>query len=190
MELAESAYLYALAQIGIVFAGFAALFMMLRQTLGGEASAMDFFVTKNLLMLSFLVVAAAMLPSLLASFSLQRELIWQAASATVAVPLLAFVVSFPWRRRTVVSGRAPGFLWLRESIHVVAVAKARRAEAIQGPTRRPGLLRRFAPRNDGSYSASATAALTRKSWGRGSCWTLSGHSASTVTMPQPPGASV
>jgi hypothetical protein len=122
MELAESAYLYALAQIGIVFAGFTALFMMLRQTLGGEASAMDFFVTRNLLMLSFLVVSGAMLPSLLAAFSLQHDLIWRAASATVAVPLLAFVVSLPWRRRTVISGRTPGFIWLRELIHAAAVA--------------------------------------------------------------------
>jgi hypothetical protein len=68
MELAQSAYLYALAQIGATFAGFTALFMMLRQTVGGKASAMDFFVTQRFLMLSFLAVVGAMLPSLLAAF--------------------------------------------------------------------------------------------------------------------------
>jgi hypothetical protein len=122
MELPESAYLYALAQVGVVFAGFTALFTMLRQTLGGEPSPMDLFFTRNLLILSFLVVFGAMLPSLLAAFSLQRDLVWRAASAIVAVPLLAFVVSLPWRRRRVLSGRTPGFIWLRESIHVAVVA--------------------------------------------------------------------
>lgn len=122
MELAESAYLYALAQIGITFAGFTALFMMLRQTVGGKASAMDFFVTRNFLMLSFLAVSGAMLPSLLAAFSLQHDLVWRTASATVAVPLLAFVVSLSGRRRRVASGRTPGFIWIRESIHVAASA--------------------------------------------------------------------
>jgi hypothetical protein len=32
------------------------------------------------------------------------------------------VVSWPWRRRAVTKGRAPFFIWLRELIHVVAIA--------------------------------------------------------------------
>ena len=124
MELAESNYLHALAQVGITFAGFTAIFIMLRQTLtrGGETSAMDFFVTRNFLMLSFLVVSGAMLPPLLAALSLQHNLVWRVASVIVALPLLAFVVSLPSRRRALTQGRIPAFLWARESIHIAAIA--------------------------------------------------------------------
>jgi hypothetical protein len=122
MELAQSAYLYALAQIAITFGGFTALFMMLRQTVGGKASAMDFFVTQRFLMYSFLVAVGAMLPPLLAAFLRQHDLIWRAASTGIAIPLLVLVVSFPWHRRAVTSRRAPFFIWLRELIHVVAIA--------------------------------------------------------------------
>lgn len=122
MELPESAYLYALAQIGIVFAGFIALFTMLRQTMGGEASARDLFFIRNLLILTFLVVFGAMLPPLLAGFSLHRDMVWRAASFAVAAPLLLFVVTLPLRRRRVLTDRLPGFIWVRESIHVAIVA--------------------------------------------------------------------
>jgi len=121
MELAESAYLYALAQISITFAGFTALIMLLRQNVGGKTSAMDFFVTRNFLLISFLIVAGTMVPSLLAALSLPHDLVWRAASAAVAVPLLAFVASLPWRRRAVTTGRSPKFVWVRESIHVAAI---------------------------------------------------------------------
>jgi len=75
METTGSTYLFALAQISITFAGFTVLFIALRQLTGSAGTKYDVFGIRNYFFLSFLIVAGAMLPSLLAAFSLQQPLI-------------------------------------------------------------------------------------------------------------------
>ena len=111
MEIDGSAYLYALAQIAITFAGFTALFMMLRQSFGGKTNKYDLFVTRNYLILSFLIVIGAMLPQLLAAFSIEKAIVWRIASAAVAIPMLVFVLSYPVRRQAITGARFPTKVW-------------------------------------------------------------------------------
>jgi hypothetical protein len=111
METTGSAYLYALAQIAITFAGFTALFMMLRQTFGGTTTKYDLFVTRNYLFFSFLVVIGSMVPSLLAAFGIAQDLIWRLSSLAVAIPMGVFVVTYPSRRRRLVGAGFPLRVW-------------------------------------------------------------------------------
>lgn len=121
METIGSAYLYALAQISITFAGFTALFMILRQATGGAGTKYDLFATRNYLFLSFLIVLGAMLPALLAGLSLPQSHIWRIGSIVVAVPLLGFLVSFPFRRRALTGARLPISMWPQQIIFAIVV---------------------------------------------------------------------
>lgn len=122
MEIPESGYLFALAQIAITFAGFTALFMMLRQAIGGKSTPYDLFATRNYLFLSFLIVFGGMLPSVLSAFHLTQQLVWRIASLAVGVPLLVFLVSYPFRRRAVTGVRLPPSIWPQQIIFTTAVA--------------------------------------------------------------------
>ena len=122
METTGSTYLYALAHIAITFAGFTALFMILRQAIGGAGTKYDLFATRNYLFLSFLIVMGAMLPSLLAAFSLPQPLIWQIGSLAVAIPLLGFLLSYPFRRRALTGVHLPLTIWPQQVIFTIAVA--------------------------------------------------------------------
>jgi len=122
METTGSAYLYALAQIAITFAGFTALFMILRQATGRTGTKYDVFGIRNYFFLSFLIIAGAMLPSLLAAFSLPQPLIWRIASIIVGIPLIGFLVSFPFRRRALTGVRLPLSMWPQQIIFILIVA--------------------------------------------------------------------
>ena len=67
MELPGSSYLYALATISITFAGFAAMIVILRQIISGALANYDLYFIRTVLMRSFIVVACALLPPMLAS---------------------------------------------------------------------------------------------------------------------------
>lgn len=116
MEIAGSAYLLTLAQVTITFAGFTALFMMLRQAIGGKSTPYDLFATRNYLFLSFLIVFSALLPSVLAAFQLTQQLVWRIASVAVGFPLLVFLVHYPFRRLAVTGVRLPLSIWPQQII--------------------------------------------------------------------------
>ena len=120
METAGSAYLYTLAQIAITFAGFTALFMMLRQTFGGTTTKYDLFVTRNYLFFSFLVVIGALLPSLLAAFNIVQDLIWRVSSWAVAIPIGVFAITYPMRRRALIGAGFPVRVWPMQLIFASA----------------------------------------------------------------------
>lgn len=122
METTGSAYLYTLAQIAITFAGFTALFMMLRQTFGGTTTKYDLFVTRNYLFFSFLVVIGALLPSLLAAFNIAQDLIWRLSSLAVAIPIGVFVVTYPMRRKSLIGTGFPLRVWPMQLIFASAAA--------------------------------------------------------------------
>ena len=122
MEIPGSAYLSTLAQVTITFAGFTALFMMLRQAIGGKSTPYDLFATRNYLFLSFLVVFGSMLPSVLAAFQLAPQLLWRISSVAVGLPLLVFVVHYPFRRQAVTGVRLPLSIWPQQIIFSTTVA--------------------------------------------------------------------
>lgn len=116
MEIAGSSYLSTLAQVTITFAGFTALFMMLRQAIGGKSTHYDLFATRNYLFLSFLIVAGAMLPQALAACQLSHPFIWRVSGLAIGVALLVFVVQFPFRRRAVTGTRLPLSMWPQQIV--------------------------------------------------------------------------
>jgi len=121
METTGSAYLYTLAQIAITFAGFTALFIILRQASGRTGTKYDVFAVRHYFFLSFLIIAGALLPALLTAFSLSQPLIWRIASVAVAVPLFGFLVSFPFRRRALTGVRLPISMWPQQIIFTITV---------------------------------------------------------------------
>jgi hypothetical protein len=105
-------YLYALAAISVTFVGFSALVIILRQTIGGEMSRLDVLVTRIFIQLGFIVAAGAMLPPLLALFSLPPGLVWRVSSFAAALPSCLFAVTYPSRRRAASGVRTPFVIWI------------------------------------------------------------------------------
>jgi hypothetical protein len=100
---AESTYLFTLASVSITFVGFAGLFMAFRQAITGKTTKFDILLTRNHFLLSFMVVAASLLPPLLLLFPssgvpLSEDTIWRAASIIAAIPPLLFAITYPARR--------------------------------------------------------------------------------------------
>jgi len=121
MELPGSAYLFSMAMIAITFAGFTAIFVMLRQTRGAAFTTYDLFVTRNYMMVSFLIVLGSLLPSLLAAVWEPDSRVWQFASASVAILMTMYVLSFPRRRRAATDLPRPSALWVQEIIFSLAI---------------------------------------------------------------------
>jgi len=101
MELPESGYLYALATISITYAGFAALAIIFRQTIGGKPTGLDTFFIRNVLVRSFMIAGFSMLPPLLAMFKLPQSTIWRASSSAAAALQCLFLLIWFLRRRAV-----------------------------------------------------------------------------------------
>src|SRR5215475_11122794 len=112
MDLAGSNYLYTLATLSVTFVGFSALVIVLRQTFGGELSKLDILITRIFIQLGFLVAASAMLPPLLALFSIPHARIWSLCSLCTAVPFFLFAVTYPARRRAASGAGAPLAIWI------------------------------------------------------------------------------
>jgi hypothetical protein len=112
MEVDGSNYLYALATVSVTFVGFSALLLLFRQTIGGRMTGYDGYFMLSFMQAGFIVTGGALLPQLLAFFGLPPALLWRAASAVMAVPILLFVVTTPWRRRRAAPGPVPAYVWL------------------------------------------------------------------------------
>ena len=107
MELPGSIYLYTLATISITYAGFAALVIIFRQTLGGSPSNLDTFFIRNVLIRSFMIAGFAMLPPLLALFDLRPTTIWRASSVVAAAFQCMFLLIWLRRRRAITDRPLP-----------------------------------------------------------------------------------
>ena len=93
-----STYLFTLAAVSITFVGFAALFTALREVVAGKTTAFDVVLTRNHFVLGFMVVAASLLPPLLALFPLPEYVVWWGASIVAAFPPAVFAIRYPKRR--------------------------------------------------------------------------------------------
>ena len=122
MAPSPSGYLFTLATLAITFVGFAALVIILRQTLGGQTSKLDVLLTRIFIQLGFLVAAGAMLPPMFALFPWPEPLVWRLSSVVVAIPTLLFALSYPARGRAASGQRTPAKVWLDVLVLVLAAA--------------------------------------------------------------------
>ena len=79
--------------------GFAAIVMLLHQTLGGQLRAFDVLFARVYMEFAVLVNMGAMLPPLLMLWELPIGAVWRLSSGLLGVPLLAIALGYPARRR-------------------------------------------------------------------------------------------
>ena len=111
MEIAGAGYLYTLALLSITYAGFAVLFMLFRQDLGGRMMHYDAFLIRAVAQKGFIVTACSMLPPLLTYCNLPTPLIWRLSSLVAGILQALFLASWIARRRTVKN--IPTSTWLK-----------------------------------------------------------------------------
>ena len=102
MDLPGASYLFTLAQVGITFAGFAALLMALRQMHGAGMSKFHLWVARSYVQSGLVTAMNAMLAPLLYALGLSQTMTWQAASAFIALQSLFLIALAPgqWRKAT------------------------------------------------------------------------------------------
>ena len=141
-------YLYAIAAVGMSFAGLSVLTMILRQMLGGQMTKFDTFVARSWIQLGFTVAFGAILPPLLGLFELPAPTVWRSSSGLIAIMLGCWALTFPRRRHAT----NPAPLPVPVMIFVAAmglIALALAANAMTMPVARLPAV----------YSASITAIL-------------------------------
>ena len=106
MEDKGTTLLLALAGLMIPFAGFSALLLGLRQAAGAKLSLLDRYLARTVMTHIFVLMAAALLPALLALYDIQEKWIWRGSAVLFALPMLSLQITYPRRRRKV-SGEAP-----------------------------------------------------------------------------------
>jgi hypothetical protein len=120
MELPGTAYLYAVATVSITFVGFAALLIVIRQSLGGELTGYDTYFTLAFIKAGFIVTAGALVPPLLVLYGWPEPLVWRVSSVATAAAILVFVASVPARRRAATGRPVPRFVGALLSLQTAA----------------------------------------------------------------------
>jgi hypothetical protein len=102
MDLSGAGYFYTLAQVGITFAGFAALLMSLRQIRGAEMSKFHLWVARSYVQSGLVTTMNALLSPLLFGLGFSERTTWQLASAIIATQSIVLIVMAPgqWRAAT------------------------------------------------------------------------------------------
>jgi hypothetical protein len=99
--------------------GFAAIVMLLRQTLGGHLRAFDALFARVYMEFAVIVSIGAMLPPLLMLWDLPTEAMWRLSGGLVAVPLLWIGVGYPARRRATTGEPTPRYVRVIVTIMVL-----------------------------------------------------------------------
>ena len=146
-------YLYTLAAISVTFVGFSSLMIVLRQTMGGEMSRLDIWITRTFIQLGFLVAGGALLPALLTLLHLGEMATWRLASAATAVPVLVFALTYPVRRKAASGVRTPVMIWI-DSLVILGFALLLGCNAL-------GVVVTSGP---GPYTAALTGVLFVSGW--------------------------
>src|SRR2546430_12111240 len=84
MDLPGSGYFCTLAQVGITFAGFAAILMTLRQMRGASLSKFHLWVAQSYVTSGMVTAMNALLSPLLFGMGLSERMTWQAACRPIA----------------------------------------------------------------------------------------------------------
>jgi hypothetical protein len=102
MDLLGAGYFYTLAQVGITFAGFAALLMGIKQMRGLGMSRFHLWVARTYVQSGMVTAMNAMLPPLLFGLGLSDTNTWRTASLFIAIQAFALIFSVPrqWRAAT------------------------------------------------------------------------------------------
>jgi len=116
MESPATSYLYTVALLGVSFMGFAAVVMLLRQTLGSDLRAFDALFARVYMEFGLIATIGAMLPPLLMFWELPPEAVWRVSSSLLGVALLTFTVTYPARRRAASSEPTPRYVRTNLSI--------------------------------------------------------------------------
>jgi hypothetical protein len=143
-----SGYLYAMAAVGMSFAGLSVLTMILGQMLGGQMNKFDGFVARSWVQLGFMITFGSILPPLLALFEVSTPVVWRTSSGLLAIILGFWALTFPRRRHAAKATPLP----MQVKIFCAAmdlVAFALAANAVVVPVQRLA----------GVYAASVTAIL-------------------------------
>jgi hypothetical protein len=116
MESPGTSYLYTLALLGMTFMGFAAIVMLLRQTLGSHLRPFDTLFARVYMEFAVIVSMGAMLPPLLMFWDLPTGAVWRLSSGLVGTLLLWIGLSYPARRRAVTGEPTPRYVRLNVAI--------------------------------------------------------------------------
>jgi hypothetical protein len=119
MELPGAGYLYTVAILGMTFIGFSAIVMLLRQTLGRRLRPFDVLFAHVYMEFGLIISMGALLPPLLGFWQLPSEIAWRVSSALVGLPLLAFGLTYPSRRRGASHERTPLYVKVNVSFVIL-----------------------------------------------------------------------
>jgi hypothetical protein len=111
MVLSGSAYLYTLAALAMTFAGFCAIVIVLRQTIGQEISGFHVVLMRLYIESGLWAAAFAMLAPLLALCGLSQATVWRVSSAIIALVMIGYGVTYPMRRRRMMADPLPPRRW-------------------------------------------------------------------------------
>jgi hypothetical protein len=112
MELPGSGYLYTVATLSMTFAGFCAIVIVLRQSIGKEIAGFHVVLTRLYLESGLWAAAFAMLPALLAICGLPHATACRASSVVIAIVMVTYGATYPARRRAMMVEPLPRARWL------------------------------------------------------------------------------
>ena len=92
MELPGSGYLYTVATLSMTFAGFCAIVIVLRQSIGKEIAGFHVVLTRRYLESGLWTAAFAMLPALLSICGLPHATACRASSVIIAIVMVTYRV--------------------------------------------------------------------------------------------------
>ena len=119
MESPATSYLYTIAILGMSFMGFAAVVMLLRETLGSHLRAFDALFARVYMEFGLIATIGALLPPLLMFWELPPAVVWRVSSSLLGIPLLLFAVTYPARRRAASGEPTPRYVRANLSILLV-----------------------------------------------------------------------
>lgn len=102
MDLPGAGYFYTLAQVGITFAGFAALLMGIKQMRGLGMSKFHLWVARAYIQSGMVTATNALIPPLLFGLGLSETDTWRVASILIAIHAYSLIFAVPrqWRTAT------------------------------------------------------------------------------------------
>lgn len=112
MELPGSTYLYTLATLAMTFAGFCAIVIVLRQTVGRDISGFHVVLMRLYLESGLWAAAFCMLPPLLVVGGTTVETACRASSVIIAIVMMTYGATYAARRRSMMTDPLPAMRWV------------------------------------------------------------------------------
>jgi len=97
---------------GLHRAGFTAIVVILRQSLGSAFLAIDALVARLFMVWGFTITYGAMLPVVLAAYDLTASVVWRASSIVAGISLIVINLGYPLLRKRATGEGTPLHVWL------------------------------------------------------------------------------